>query len=190
MRQNRVVSDVLGKENVLSPSDVLNYDFNRSLVGGYSSSDVDDFLARVADVLENMIQQIRDLKARLAEQKEELDEHRQMEETLRNTLVTSQKFGENLIESAKREAALLVEAARVEKSRVDAETERVPLLLGQEIRRLQDQRDRLREDIRSILAAHEALLGDGARPKPDVENGTPEAVPADEEDGTLYGEQD
>jgi len=184
MRQNRVVSDVLGKENVLSPSDVLNYDFNRSLIGGYSTGEVDDFLARLADVLENLVQQIRDLKAQLAEQKEELDEHRQMEETLRNTLVTSQKFGENLIESAKREAALLLEAARVEKSRVDAETERVPLLLAQDIRRLQDQRDRLHDDIRSILAAHEALLNGGIKP----EAAAPEPAPAGDED--TDGEQD
>ncbi|MCX5771430.1 MAG: DivIVA domain-containing protein [Candidatus Hydrogenedentes bacterium] len=166
MRENKVVSDVLGKEHVLSPSDVLNYEFSRSLVGGYSASQVDWFLARVADVLENLIQQIRDLKAQLAGQREELDEHRQMEETLRNALVTSQKFGENLIESAKREASLLIEAARLEKSRIDTENARLPILLAQEITHLQDQRDRLRADIRAILAAHEALLEDGGKPAP------------------------
>lgn len=163
MRDDRVVSDVLGKENVLSPSDVLNYEFSRSLVGGYSASEVDGFLARLADVLENLIQQVRYLKAQMAEQKVELDEHRQMEETLRNALVTSQKFGENLIESAKREAALVLEAARIEKSRIDAESERMPLDLAREIKGLQDERDRLKSDIRSILAAHQALIDDGAR---------------------------
>jgi cell division initiation protein len=137
---------------------VLNYEFSRSITGGYSRQEVDAFLARIADVLENLIQQNRDLKAQLAQQKEELDEHRQMEETLRNALVTSQKFGENLIESAKREASLLIEAARLEKSRIDAENARLPILLAQEINHLQDQRDRLRADIRAILSSHEALL--------------------------------
>jgi cell division initiation protein len=165
MRENKVVSDVLGKERVLSPSDVLNCEFSRSILGGYSANDVDSFLARVADVLETLIQQIRDLKAQLAEQKEELDEHRQMEETLRNALVTSQKFGENLIESAKREASLLIEAARLEKSRIDSENARLPVILAREITHLQDQRDRLRADIRAILAAHEALLENGGRPE-------------------------
>lgn len=163
MRENKVVSDVLGKDRVLSPSDVLNYEFSRSIMGGYSPNQVDGFLARVADVLENLIQQIRDLKAQLAAQKEELDDHRQMEETLRNTLVTSQKFGENLIESAKREASLLIETARLEKPRIEAENARLPVILAREITHLQDQRDRLRADIRAILAAHEALLGNGGR---------------------------
>ena len=166
MRENKLVSDVLGKERVLSPSDVLNYEFSRSLVGGYSAGEVEGFLARVADVLENLIQQIRDLRAQVAEQKDELDAHRQMEETLRNALVTSQKFGENLIESAKREASLLIEAARIEKTRIDTENARLPILLANEIARLQDQRDRLRADIRAILAAHEVLLEDGAKPTP------------------------
>jgi len=164
MRKNKVVSDVLGKEHVLSPSDVLNYEFSRSIVGGYSANEVDGFLARVADLLENLIQQIRGLKAQLAEQNDELDEHQQMQETLRDALVTSQKFGENLIESAKREASLLIEAARLEKSRIDSENARLPVLLAQEIMHLQDQRDRLRADIRAILAAHEALLEDGGKP--------------------------
>ncbi|HUW62848.1 MAG TPA: DivIVA domain-containing protein [Candidatus Bathyarchaeia archaeon] len=164
MRKNKVVSNVLGKERVLSPSDVLNYEFSRSLVGGYSANEVDGFLARVADVLENLIQQIRGLKAQLAEQNDELDEHQQMQETLRDALVTSQKFGENLIESAKREASLLIEAARLEKSRIDTENARLPVLLAQEITHLQDQRDRLRADIRAILASHEALLEDGGTP--------------------------
>ena len=166
MRENKVVSDVLGKEHVLSPSDVLNYDFSRSIVGGYSPNEVDGVLARVADVLENLIQQIRDLKAQLAEQKEEIEKHRQMEETLRNALVTSQKFGENLIEAAKREASLLIEAARIEKARIDNENARLPVLLAQEITHLQDQRDRLRADIRAILASHEALLDNGDPTEP------------------------
>jgi cell division initiation protein len=178
MRQNKVVSDVLGKEHVLSPSDVLNYEFSRSIVGGYSAGEVDSFLAQVADVLENLIHQIREMKAQLAEYKVELDEHRQMEETLRNALVTSQKFGENLIESSKREASLLIEAARIEKSRIDTENARLPVLLAQEIMHLQDQRDRLRADIRAILAAHEALLENGGRPKRAAERGMLDEPPA------------
>lgn len=178
MRENKVVSDVLGKEHVLSPSDVLNYEFSRSIVGGYSANQVDGFLARLADVLENLIKQNRDLKAQLAEQKEELDEHRQMEETLRNALVTSQKFGENLIESAKREASLLIEAARLEKSRIDSENARLPVLLAQEIAHLQDQRDRLRADIRAILAAHEALLENGGRTEKPADSAIFDAPPA------------
>jgi len=182
MRKNKVVSDVLGKEHVLSPSDVLNYEFSRSIIGGYSANEVDGFLARVADVLENLIQQIRSSKAQLAEQNDELDEHQQMQETLRDALVTSQKFGENLIESAKREASLLIEAARLEKSRIDSENARLPVLLAQEIAHLQDQRDRLRADIRAILASHEALLEDGGRPQKPGDSGIFEAPPARNEE--------
>jgi len=166
-----MVTEVLGGESVLSPSDLYNRRFGRAILGGYQPAEVDAFLERVADVLENLIGQVRELKSQQETYRVKLDEYRQIEETLCNALVTSQKFGENLIDSAKREAQTIVDAATVEKARVLAEAERLPLALKSEIRRLQELRDRLYSDMLSILNTHRALL-DNSAPQ---ENGTKSA---------------
>lgn len=158
MRKDRLVSEVLGEESVLSPSELYNKEFHRVVFGGYNNREVDTFLERVADALEPLIRQVRDLKAQVEQYKSSIEEYRQMEETLRNALVTSQKFGENLIESARREADTLIASARSERELREAEASRVPVALAQEIAQLQEQRNRLRADINSILAAHKALI--------------------------------
>jgi len=158
MRKDRVVSEVLGEESVLTPSDLYNKEFRRALFGGYQPREVDAFLERIADALEPLIRQLRELKAQQEELKAQIQEHRHMEETLRNALVTSQKFGENLIDSAKREADTLIGAARVEQERVEAHASKLPVALAQEITQLQEQRNRLRSDILAALTAHKALL--------------------------------
>lgn len=158
MRKDRVVSEVLGEETVLTPSDLYDKEFRRALFGGYQRLDVDAFLERIADALEPLIRQLKGLKAAQEEYKAQIQEHRHMEETLRNALITSQKFGENLIDSARREADTLIAAARVEHERVEANAAKLPVALGQEIAQLQEQRNRLRSEILAILETHKALL--------------------------------
>jgi cell division initiation protein len=158
MRQDKVISQVLGGDAVLAPSDLYNKEFPRVILGGYQTQAVDAYLERVADVLEGLIKQVRDLKQQQEEHRATLEEFRQMEETLRSALVTSQKFGENLIESARREADSLVESARVEKQRVQNCASKLPSALASEIGSLQQQRDRLRKEMLAVLATHRSLL--------------------------------
>jgi cell division initiation protein len=158
MNRDKVISEILGGETVMSPSDIVNRDFRRKFFGGYESREVDAYLGRIADVLEMTARQVRDLKAQLEDYKAKLDEYRQVEETLRNALVTSQKFGENLIESARREAETLLESAKIERRRIEVEASKLPVALVQEISQLEEQRNRLRFEITSILAAHRDLL--------------------------------
>ena len=158
MRKDKLVSHVLGEEAVLAPSDLYSKQFPRATFGGYRAQDVDAYMERVANVLEALNNEVRSLKEQLEERNREVGEHRQMESTLRDALVTSQKFGEEVIASAQREAETLVDAAQVEKERVLAQAMRLPEALSAEIEALQDLRDRLRAEIEAILSSHQALL--------------------------------
>jgi len=158
MKKDKVVSKVLGEESVLTPSDLYNREFKRVFLGGYESREVDEYLERVADVLETLITQVRTLKEAQEELKDQLQEYRQMEATLRDALMSSQKFGEDVIETAKREAGTIVAQAEAEGERRLAESAKLPPALAEEIAQLREQRNRLRSDILAILATHRALL--------------------------------
>ena len=81
-----------------------------------------------------------------------------MQETLRSALAASQKLGESVVESARRDSASMLEAARVEKTRILTQAAKLPIALAQEINQLQQQRDRLRQDMQALLATHRTLL--------------------------------
>ncbi|MBI5091578.1 MAG: DivIVA domain-containing protein [Candidatus Hydrogenedentes bacterium] len=158
MKKEKIIQEVFGGEAALTPSDLLSKEFKRAAVGGYNTNDVDEFLEHVADAFEKLIQQVRALKEESEEQRERLEEYRQMEASLRNALVSSQKFGEDVIEAAKREANLLLEEARMKRAQAHLEASKIPLALSQDILLLQQQRNRLRVEMTAILETHRNLL--------------------------------
>lgn len=181
MRKDRVVSEVLGEESAITPSDLYNTEFRNALVGGYDKTEVDAFLERVADVFESLIQQVRELKARAESQKTEIETLREMEGSLRDALVTAQKFSENTVAAAKRQAEAILEEARLAKARAEIAAGEMPKSLRTEIEALQAARGRLRADLEAMLKAHAALL---AR-IPRAEAVAAEGAPAQRENGDF-----
>jgi len=158
MRDHRVVSEILGSEAAINPSDVYSKQFRHAMFGGYQTLDVDEYLHRLADIIESMINRIRELKEEQESLRTQMEEYRQMETTLRNALITSQRLGEDLIDAARREADSLREAAHAEHARLLARADRLPEELHEEIRRLKDQRNRLRDDLLTVIETHRAMI--------------------------------
>jgi len=158
MRKDKVVTEVLGAELALTPSDLYNTSFRNALVGGYDKDEVDAFLERVGDVFESLINEVRTLREQQDALKGQLEDYNEIETALRAALTSSQKFSENITESARREADALIEEARALKARAQAEARRLPEALALEIASLKAERQRLREGLQTILDTHQALL--------------------------------
>lgn len=158
MRKDRLVSEMLGEEFALTPSDLYGKEFKRTTLRGYDPKEVDEYLERVADVLESMIVQMRVAREKNDEQRENLDRYREMEDTLRNALVSSQKLGEDIVETARREAHTIVEEAKLRKAALELEASRLPEQLARDIDALEQQRHRLRQELKAILETHRKLL--------------------------------
>ncbi len=158
MRTDRVVSEVLGEDIALTPSDLYNAELKTSLFGGYSKNQVDALLERAADVLEILVTRNKELKRTNEEQKEELTKLHDMEASLRSALVSSQKMSENIIASARFQADALLAEAKLARAQAVFKMEQLPDALRAEIRRLMEARDLLRADIAAIIKSHESLL--------------------------------
>jgi DivIVA domain-containing protein len=158
MRKDKVVSEVLGEESAITPSDLYNTEFKSAIMGGYDKNEVDAFLERVADAYEAVLTQLRTLRERNEEQKAQLDAYLEMEHTLRDALTTAQKFSVDVLDNARREADALIEQARLTKARAEHEAGRLSEALQAEIRALREERGRLRGDLAAILEAHGRLI--------------------------------
>lgn len=176
----------------LTPADIYHKEFKRAVVGGYDMRQVDEFLTRVGDAFDALVLQVQLLKERDHEQREQLQAFREMEETLRNTLVTSQKFSENITETAKREADALIEEAHLIKARAQFEAGRLPAEMAEDVRQLKERRERLRLDMLSVLDTHRNLLNTMTpaedriaeeTPKPDIAHAQAETGPTQAKPG-------
>lgn len=160
MRKDKVVSEMLGEEMTLTPSDLYNAEFHSSLVGGYDKNEVDAFLERTADVFESLANRVRDFKEQTENQKIQIENYQQMEASLRDALITAQRFSEDVLDAARRKADALVEEARLVKERARVEASELVGALRDEIEALKAERSRLRNDLKAVLETHRALLAD------------------------------
>lgn len=167
--------DISGTDDVpalLTSSDVLNRAFRRAAVGGYRAAEVDEFCEEAADTIRRLHARVQELEDACAQQREALDTHHHMEESLRSALVTSQKMGKDIVETARREADSLIEAARQERGRIELERDRLRACLEQDLQTLASRRKLLRDELRAILETHVRLLDElednGEGPEPSV----------------------
>ncbi len=157
-REDKILSEALGEEETLAPIDLYNTDFSRRLTGGYDKGEVDALFERAGDKLEALIEQARTLKEKNEALNELVAFYRETEESLRKALVSAQQLGEDVLDSARREAGAIVEEANLEREKSRREAAACPARLRAEIQTLQTARNRLRDDLRAVLATHEALI--------------------------------
>ncbi len=132
---------------------------------GYKTSEVDDFLEKVALAVDELSEELKDLQERL-ERAERLSSERtglDDEESIRRTLVLAQRTADLAIKEAQEEAAQLLDGSRndaesiVSEARATAER-----MIADGDRKLRDEVTRLmaeREHMRGELDALTGLLG-------------------------------
>jgi cell division initiation protein len=123
-----------------TPVELRHVRMQRSLFRGYKRAEADALLADVADSFEDVWRERGELADRVEEIEKRLDEFKQREGLLASTLVAAEKTAAEAVESAKREAeVILAEAhqearsitrtAQNERERLFAESRRVETLL-------------------------------------------------------------
>jgi cell division initiation protein len=90
----------------LTPIDIQNKEFSRS-IRGFSPSEVDEFLERIARDYEEQIKESIAMKEKIAQLKDKLSHYHKLEETLHNAIVVAQETAEEVKRNATKEAELI-----------------------------------------------------------------------------------
>lgn len=141
----------------LTKIDLLNAKLPSSF-RGYCRSEVDRLLADAAEALGELAEERQQLSERAANLETSLAEHKQREQVLRDTLVTTQKMVEDLKANARKEAQLILEDAQ---SKAEAMLRRAHSRMAQiheDITELKRQRTQFEVKLRSLLDAHQRML--------------------------------
>ncbi len=101
---------------MLTPLDIHNQEFRRVL-RGYSEDEVDDFLDRVVGDFEKLLKENAQLKDEIEELRGRVEQYKQLENTLHGALIVAQETAEEVKQSARKEAQLIVREAEEEAAR-------------------------------------------------------------------------
>jgi cell division initiation protein len=136
----------------MTPAEIRHVPIRRAL-WGYRRITVEHLLDDVADSFEEVWRERADFADRIEHLENELQRHRELEALLRKTLVSAEAAAQEQREGARRDAERLVAEAH-------AEARRITFAATAERERLQSDIRRLREQLRTALAAVDELDGE------------------------------
>ncbi|MGZ4339313.1 MAG: DivIVA domain-containing protein [Gaiellaceae bacterium] len=128
-----------------TPVELRHVRLSRSFFGGYKRAEADLMLADVADSFEDVWRERGELVDKLEEVEKRLEEFQQRENLLASTLVAAERAAVQAVESAKREAEVIVAEAHQESRSIT--------------RTAQNERERLFAEARRVETLLRAALG-------------------------------
>lgn len=147
---------------MLTPLEIHEKEFSKSF-RGYNESEVDEFLDQVVRDFEDLLKENAILKEQLRTVGDDLERYRGLEATLRNALIVAQGTAEELKSNAHKEAAVIIERARVDADRIVREAGEKAAKIGERLRELERERDLFMVRMKGLVRAYLELLDKGSK---------------------------
>ena len=141
----------------ITPIDIRQQQFRRS-IRGLDSREVDSFLNLVSDELETVLRENNRIKDDLSRTQRIVDEHKERERTLKETMITAQRITDDIKESARKEADVIISRAEIQAEKIIyAANDRLVNII-EDINEMKRQREQLRTTLTGVVESHRKLL--------------------------------
>ena len=141
----------------ITPIDIQQKQFKTRPIG-YEKYGVDEFLEQLAEEVERILRLNQELREELARTRAALDEMKQRETTLKETLVTTQKMVKDIKANAHKEADITLSDAQLKAERIVRGADERRLQLINEIQEIKRQKISFETSLRALVMSHIKLL--------------------------------
>jgi cell division initiation protein len=131
--------------------DVQRQTFSKRL-RGFDPDEVRSYLNLLAEELAAFQREHAAVSQEVQSLRELLDEHRQREQVLKNTLITAQRVSEEIRETSRRQAETVVKEAELQADRLIELAQSRAKTVEKETLDLRAMRQALREDVRALMS--------------------------------------
>jgi len=141
----------------ITPIDIDKQEFKKSF-RGYDPVEVDTFLETVGKEYEKVLEQNNKYSKRIIELETELKKYKEVESTLKQTLMNVQQTSDKSLENIKKEADLIRKESELKAIKMIEAAKRETQRLKEELITLQTQKQSLIARLRHILSSQLELL--------------------------------
>jgi cell division initiation protein len=142
----------------ITPMDIREQQFTVKMFRGFDVQEVDTFLEDLAEDYETLLKENQLLKEQLQAMEERARGLEDRERALQETLVTTQRVTEEMKESARREAALLVREAELRGEKTVQAAQTSEAAIQAQVTALKRMRRQLAEGLRTTIEMYQRLL--------------------------------
>jgi cell division initiation protein len=139
-----------GDKEMITPVDIETVDFKKVALG-YSQDEVDLFLDKVIAEMERRDKEIAKLQDKITVMNDALKYYKDMEDTIKNSIVTAEKNAEGTKHNAEVEASQIIKTAEQQAKEVILDLNKQKYQVEAEIMRAKTQYETVRGKIRILL---------------------------------------
>jgi cell division initiation protein len=125
---------------------------------GYDKTEVEMFLDLVRDEMEALMREAAELRDFRQSYDQRLRELNEREETVKNTMLMTQKLMEDQKDNARREAALIIKDADVRSLQIVANAQEEKVRLNAELQDLRRRKHHFLQDLKKIVQMHQEMV--------------------------------
>jgi cell division initiation protein len=153
----------------LTAMDIERQEF-KTAFRGYEREEVRLFLNAVAEEVERLNLDNASLREEAGTLRGRLEDFKERERSLQETLLTAQKMSEELVGKSQKESELLVKEARIKAERLLEQAQDQLSMLEAEIGRVKLERDAFENRLRSAIEEHLALIDIRKQERSELDN--------------------
>ncbi len=142
----------------LTPLDVQQQQFRKKLVSGYDRREVDTFMELVRNEMEELITENINVKQQIKDKTESLNEYKDREQTIKETMLTTQQLKDDIHANAVKEAQLIIADAKIKAEEIINGAQGRYMEIINEIKELRRQKIQLEANLKAVLEVHLKML--------------------------------
>ncbi len=141
----------------ITPLDIQQKQFSNKF-RGFDMEEVDSFLELIREEMEELLRENANLREEAKRFEKQLKEYKNIETTLRDTLVSTQKIIEEHKNNAQKEAALIIKEAELRADETLKHAQEKVIKIHEDITDLKGVRRHFKEELSRLIQSHLSMM--------------------------------
>ena len=150
----------------ISPIEIKQQEFEKKM-RGYDPDEVQSYLEKLADDLDELQKENENLKSELESVNEQLAEYKKIEKNLQDTLLKAQDSSTKSLEAAKKQTTLMIKEAELKASQIIEKARENADELRNAVVNLREEKDLILAKLKAIVSSQANLLELKVKPSGD-----------------------
>ncbi|MBI5739524.1 MAG: DivIVA domain-containing protein [Nitrospirae bacterium] len=141
----------------ITPLDIQQKQF-KTRFRGFDMEDVDSFLELIREEMEELLRENANLREESKRYEKQLKEYKNIETTLKDTLISTQQMVDEYRNTAKKEAELIVKEAELKTDEMISAAQEKIVKIHEDITDLKGIRRHFKEELKRLIESHMRML--------------------------------
>ncbi|HMK60928.1 MAG TPA: DivIVA domain-containing protein [Dissulfurispiraceae bacterium] len=142
----------------ITPLDIQQKTFPTQMLRGFDQEEVYSFLELVREELEEVLRENASLKEQLSRADSQLQEYNNMNNTLKETLITTQQMVDEFKANARKEAELILRDAESRADDIIKAAQEKAVKIHEDIVELKGIRRHFKEEVKRLIESHMKMV--------------------------------